>query len=163
MRVCAECAHAHAREIDILALATLALGAPTSLRSPSTDAHPGHRSLATLARSSLRSPSRFPPFPLPVNVPSSPPPTPALATLAWASCLLRAGGTPALRRQGLGKGCAIVHLPPQALHSLRSPSLSLASLARCRSVPPGCYRYGGRVQIICPHTPPLSQSGRTTL
>ena len=62
-RVCAECAQAHARNGAILALATLALGAPHSLRSPSQDPR------ARYARA--RCPP-FPPFPLPI--PSVPPP-----------------------------------------------------------------------------------------
>lgn len=73
----------------------------------------GRRSLARFARSgapdSLRCPTRFPPMPLPI--PSRSPPIPSLAPLARASCLLRAVETPALRRQGKGKGCAIAYPP----------------------------------------------------
>lgn len=152
MHACAEHAHTHAGDTRSLRSLVCSSFPPFPLHkcAPRTP-------LARYAR------SLFPPFPLQVNVPSSPPPTPALATLAWASCLLRTGETPVLRRQGLGKGCAIGHLPPQALHSLRCPSHSLATLARCRSVPPTCYRYGGRARNHRAHTPPLSQSGSTTL
>ena len=66
----------------------------------------GGQTLARFARSgapdSLRCPSQFPPIP-------------SLATLARASCLLRAVETPALRRQGKGKGCAIAYSPLCAL------------------------------------------------
>lgn len=60
----------------------------------------GSQALARFARSgapdSLRCPSKCAPIP-------------SLAPLARASCLLRAVGTPALRRQGKGKGCAIAN------------------------------------------------------
>ena len=66
----------------------------------------GKQTLARFARlgalHSLRCPSKFAP-------------NPSLTSFARASCLLRAVETPALRRQGKGKGCAIAYQPLRAL------------------------------------------------
>ncbi len=72
--------------------------APTFPPQDANNTKRGGHSLAPLARG-LACGSPFPP-------------APALAPLAWASCFLRAGETPALRQQGKRKGCAIANPPP---------------------------------------------------
>ena len=118
----------------------------------------GGQTLARFARSwapdSLRCPSECAPIP-------------SLAPLTRASCLLRAVETPALRRQGKGKGCAIAYQPLRALFPpmplpmrlvlraavrlrlsvglLATPSYALAFRALCRraSLPQCANMFGG--------------------
>ena len=127
-RVCAEYAQAHAKRWAILALATLALGAPTSLRSPSQDPR------ARYARA--RCPP-FPPFPLPI--PSRFPPFPLHLPRS-----LRSLGLPASYAQGKPLHSVVrardsaaqstIHLPEPKIPSVPPPPRSLRSLvaASCR-------------------------------
>ena len=118
-------------------LAPLARGPPCGSKIPSTrrDQHQTRGTLARCARSwaTLR---------LPIH--SGPPPAPALATLGWASCFLRAGETPALRQQGKERGCAIASPPSRApfppvplplARSARSMPLRAACLLTLRGAP----------------------------
>ena len=117
-RTCAECAQAHARRWAILALATLALGAPTSLRSPSRFPR------ARFARA--RCPP-FPPFPLPI--PSVPPPNSLRLPRSLSSL-----GLPASYAQGkpLHSVVRARDSAAQSLIHLHEPKLP--------SVPPPCLR-----------------------
>ena len=149
-RTCAECAHAHAR--DTRSLRSL-VGSPEAPTFPPQDAtnttetinqhKQAQESLARSARSwaplrlrhSLHKTSlaRFARSCAPLRLPirSGPPPAPALATLGWASCFLRAGETPALRQQGMGRGCAIANPPPWAPF----PPVPLPLARSARSMP----------------------------
>ena len=128
VRVCAEHAHAHAREGVILALASLALGAPPSLRSPSTTAHPGHRSLATLARSSLRSPSKSTCHPLHLRLPRS------LRSLGLPASYARGKPPYFVVRAWERAAQSFIYLPKPHIPSDAPPTRSLRSLvaAPCR-------------------------------
>ena len=127
-RVCAECAQAHARRWAILALATLALGATTSLRSPSQDPR------ARYARA--RCPP-FPPFPLPI--PSVPPPNSlqlprSLRSLGLPASYARGKPPCSVVRARETAAQSTIHLPKPKIPSVPPPTRSLRSLvaAPCR-------------------------------
>ena len=107
VRACAEHAHAYACAGRPTLARFARSGAPGSLRCPS-EAPPQESNQPTQSRGSL---ARFARSGAPDSLRclSKCAPIPSLAPLARASCLLRAVGTPALRRQGKGKDCAIAY------------------------------------------------------
>ena len=110
-------------------LASLARVLPCGSNIPTTRRH----SLASLARVL---PCGSPFAPVPLRLP------PSLRSVGLPASCARGEPPHSVSRAWEGAAQSTIHL--LGTHSLRSPSLSLAPLARCRSAPPACCRFGGR-------------------
>ena len=137
-RTCAECAHAHARDTRSLRSLVGPPEAPTFPPQDATNTKRGEHSLAALARGL---PCGSPFAPVPLRLP------PSLRSVGLPAFSARGKPPHSVSRAGERAALSPVHL--LGPHSLRSPFLSLAALARCRSAPPACFRYGGRLGPSC--------------